>query len=186
MIRSLCLFCGSRSGNNPLHETATRELGEKLAARGIALVYGGGHVGLMGIAADAALAKGGRVVGVIPQGLVDAEAAHQGLSVLHVTKTMHERKAMMADLSDAFVALPGGFGTLDELCEIITWAQLKIHSKPIFLMNVDGYFDAFHEFLRRSVSEGFIGPDCMRLFSIIRSPEELLFQLSLPQGGEEA
>ncbi|MBX3041744.1 MAG: TIGR00730 family Rossman fold protein [Bdellovibrionaceae bacterium] len=177
MIRSLCLFCGSRPGTNPNHGAAARELGEKLAEQGITLVYGGGHVGLMGMAADAALSKGGQVVGVIPQGLVDAEAAHQGLTTLHVTKTMHERKAMMENLSDAFVAMPGGFGTLDELCEIITWAQLKIHSKPIFLMNVNGYFDAFHEFLQHSVRDGFIGRDCMRLFSIIQSPDELLQRL---------
>lgn len=178
MIQSLCVFCGSRMGKNVRYQEITRQLGVLLAEQRVRLVYGGGHVGLMGVAADAVLSHGGEVVGVIPQGLVDAEAAHQGLTTLHVTRSMHERKAMMADLSDAFLALPGGFGTLDELCEIITWAQLRIHSKPIFLLNVDGYFDAFILFLRRGVAEGFITEDCLKLFSIISEPSDIFNLLS--------
>lgn len=180
MIRSVCLFCGSRPGQNPRYVEAAREFGEGLAQKGMRLIYGGGHVGLMGVAADSCLAAGGEVVGVIPQGLVDAEAAHQGLSSLHVTKSMHERKAMMADFADAFVALPGGFGTLDELCEIITWAQLGIHQKPIVLMNLEGYFDPFLDFVQRSVGEGFIQTDHLQLFHQVRNPRELFdFILSL-------
>lgn len=172
MIRAVCLFCGSRQGKNPKFKIAAQALGQGLASRGMRLVYGGGHVGLMGVAADAALAEGGEVIGIMPQGLVDAEVAHGGLTVLHVTKTMHERKALMEQLSDAFVALPGGFGTLDELCEIITWAQLRLHSKPVFLLNEAGYFDAFLQFLRHSVDEGFITENCMRLFRPVSSVTE--------------
>src|ERR1700722_1683059 len=138
-IRSICVFCGSSSGARPEFAASARLLGELLAARGIELVYGAGDVGLMGILADAALTAGGRVVGVIPQALMERELAHHGLSELHVVRTMHERKAMMADRAEAFVALPGGFGTADELFEILTWAQLGIHARPVALLNVAGF-----------------------------------------------
>jgi uncharacterized protein (TIGR00730 family) len=155
-IQAVCVFCGSSSGCRAEYAEAARRLGEALAASGLGLVTGAGHVGLMGVLADAALAAGGRVVGVIPQALVERELAHRGLSELHVVETMHQRKALMADLSDAFIALPGGYGTLDELFEILTWAQLGIHAKPVGLLNVAGYFDPLLAWIDRAVREGFL------------------------------
>src|SRR5262245_35096975 len=130
-MRRVCVFCGSSPGNRPDFAQTAQQLGQLLAQRGLGLVFGGGHIGLMGVLADAVLAGGGEAVGVIPQALVDKELAHSRLTDMHVVSTMHQRKALMADLSDAFIALPGGYGTLDELFEILTWAQLGIHSKPI-------------------------------------------------------
>ena len=155
-MRRLCVFCGSSTGNRPEYRDAARRLGELLSGRGIGLVFGAGHVGLMGVLADAVLAVGGRAVGVIPQALVDRELAHRGLSELHIVRTMHQRKALMADLSDAFVALPGGYGTGDELFEILTWAQLGIHAKPIGLLNVAGYFDPMLAWLEHMTREDFL------------------------------
>src|SRR5215203_4494525 len=129
-LRKICVFCGSSSGSRPIYRETAQRLGSLLAESGIGLVYGGAHRGLMGILADAALAAGGEVIGVIPQSLVDLEIAHTGLTELHVVRSMHERKQRMADLSDAFIAMPGGFGTLEEFCEVLTWNQLGIHSKP--------------------------------------------------------
>src|SRR5215203_2847364 len=129
-LRKICVFCGSSSGSRPIYQETTRRLGSLLAESGIGLVYGGAHRGLMGILADSTLAAGGEVTGVIPQSLVDLEIAHTGLTELHVVRSMHERKQRMADLSDAFIAMPGGFGTLEEFCEVLTWNQLGIHSKP--------------------------------------------------------
>ncbi|HEV3083366.1 MAG TPA: TIGR00730 family Rossman fold protein, partial [Gemmataceae bacterium] len=140
-MTTVCVFCGSRSGGQPLYAAAARQLGISLVARGMDLVYGGGHVGLMGILADAVLRGGGEVVGVIPQALVERELAQEGLTRLEVVDTMHQRKAAMADLADAFAALPGGYGTADELFEILTWAQLGMHAKPIGLLNISGFFD---------------------------------------------
>ncbi len=154
----VCVFCGSSFGKNPLYKTAARTLGAALARKGLGLVYGGASVGLMGIVADAALAEGGEVIGVIPEALSDLELSHKGLSELHLTSSMHERKAMMADLSDAFIALPGGIGTLEETFEILTWSQLGIHSKPVGLMNVENYFDGLQQFLDHTVTEGFVKP----------------------------
>src|SRR5262245_19885940 len=139
-MKRVCVFCGSKSGDRPEYAEAGRRLGSLLARRGLGLVFGGGHVGIMGVLADVVLAGGGEVDGVIPQSLVDRELAHDRVTRLHVLETMHQRKALMADLSDAFVALPGGYGTLDELFEILTWAQLGIHAKPIGLLNVGGFF----------------------------------------------
>jgi len=139
-LRRLCVFCGSASGVRPEYEAAARELGTVLAGRGVGVVYGGASVGLMGVVADSALAAGGEVIGIIPQALVDREVAHAGLSELHVVGSMHERKALMAELSDAFVALPGGMGTLEELFEVFTWRQLGLHAKPIALLDVAGYW----------------------------------------------
>jgi uncharacterized protein (TIGR00730 family) len=155
-LRNLCVFCGSSSGNRPIYLEAARDLGAALARRGVGLVYGGAHCGLMGALADAALAGGGRVVGVIPRALVALERAHGGLTELVVTPDMHTRKARMAELSDGFLALPGGFGTLDELCEMVTWAQLGLHRKPIGLLDVDGYWDGLLALLARGVHDGFI------------------------------
>ena len=146
-LRRICVFCGSQPGNHPDYVAAARQLGELLAARGIGLVFGGGHVGMMGAVADATLAAGGEAIGVIPDGLMRRELAYEGLSQLVVTQTMHQRKQRMADLSDGFIALPGGFGTFEEFCEIVTWGMLGIHSKPIGLLNTEGYFDPLLDFL---------------------------------------
>jgi hypothetical protein len=154
----LCVFCGSSAGRHPAYADAARALATELAHRQIEIVYGGGNVGLMGVLADAALAAGGRVIGVIPHGLVSRELAHQGLSDLHVVASMHERKALMAELADGFVALPGGFGTLEEFCEVVTWTQLGIHRKACGLLNVDGYYDGLLAFLAHSLREEFLRP----------------------------
>jgi uncharacterized protein (TIGR00730 family) len=153
---SLCVFCASSIGANPIYAESARRFGEALAARGIALVFGGGCVGLMGVIADAAIGAGGRVIGVIPRALVEREIAHRGLTTLHVVETMHERKQRMADLADAFVMLPGGFGTWDEFCEVVTWAQLGIHRKPLGVLNVGGYYDPMLAMADRAVAEGFV------------------------------
>jgi uncharacterized protein (TIGR00730 family) len=173
-MRRLCVFCGSKVGHNPVYAESARRLGAALAGRGVGLVYGAGHVGLMGVLADAALAAGGEVIGVIPRGLVDRELAHRQLTTLHVVNTMHQRKALMADLSDAFVALPGGYGTLDELFEILTWAQLGLHAKPVGMWNVGGFFDPLLEWVEQAVREGFISPQYHGLLRVVGSVEELL------------
>lgn len=156
--RSVCVFCGSSNGRLPAYREAAHALGRALASSGITAVYGGATVGLMGAMADAALASGGTVIGVIPDSLMDREIAHRGLTELHVVHTMHERKARMAEEAAAFLALPGGFGTLDEFCEILTWAQLGIHGKPCVLLNLAGYYDALLSFFDHAVQEGFL-PD---------------------------
>ena len=158
MIRSICVFCGSSSGVSAAYEAAARAFALTLAQRGIRLVYGGASVGLMGTIADTALEAGGEVIGVMPRALVDREIAHRGLSALHVVDTMHERKAMMADLSDAFVALPGGLGTLEELFEVWTWGMLGLHAKPYGLLDVDGYYTPLIRFLDHARDEGFVRP----------------------------
>lgn len=155
-MKRICVFCGSKKGNNPAFVEAAREFGKLLAANGIELVYGGGDVGLMGVIADEMLAAGGSVIGVIPHGLVVREVAHKGLTQQIVVNSMHERKAKMAELADAFVALPGGMGTFDELCEILTWGQLGIHSKPCGILNVSGYFAPLLAMFNHSVAEGFL------------------------------
>lgn len=157
-LRAVAVFCGSLPGHDPVFREAATSLGELLAHRGIALVYGGGRVGLMGAVADGALGAGGRVVGVIPRSLVDRELAHPRLTDLRVTTSMHERKATMADLADAFVALPGGAGTLDELFEAWTWTMLGIHAKPCALLDVAGFYDPMRAHVERMVSSGFVDP----------------------------
>ena len=173
-MKNVCVFCGSRTGRNEIFAHSAADLARKLAQRDIGIVYGGGHVGLMGVVADAALAAGGRVIGVIPQALADREVAHHGLTELHVVTSMHERKALMADLSDAFVALPGGYGTLDELCEIITWAQLGIHDRPIGLLNVDGYYDQLLALFDGAVAHDFVSPQNRTLVRDATTTDELL------------
>ena len=178
-MRRICVFCGSNSGNSPAYALAAAELGGVLAAHEIALVYGGSNVGLMGTVADAVLAAGGQVIGVIPRSLVDREVAHRGLADLRVVETMHERKALMADLADGFIAMPGGFGTFDELCEILTWAQLGIHSKPVGLLNTLGYWDPFLLFLDHAVDAGFLRSAHRRLLEVNEGPSELVDRLVL-------
>jgi uncharacterized protein (TIGR00730 family) len=173
-MKRVCVFCGSSTGFPPVYTAKARELGKELCRRGWGLVYGAGHIGLMGVLADSVLAEGGQVIGVIPQALVDRELAHAGLSELRIVATMHERKALMADLSDAFVALPGGFGTADEFFEILTWAQLKIHQKPIGLLNVAGFFDPLLAWVDRAIGEGFIKPIYRQLIRLGQTPGELL------------
>ena len=155
-MRSVCVFCGASSGHDPAYALAARRFGEVLAQRGIELVWGAGNVGLMGVLADAVLSHGGRAVGVIPDFMVERELAHTAASEILIVDSMHARKAAMAERADAYVALPGGFGTLDELFEILTWAQLHIHSKPIGLLNVQGFFDPLLAMVRHMSREGFI------------------------------
>jgi uncharacterized protein (TIGR00730 family) len=173
-MRRLCVFCGSKCGDQPAFAEATRRLGAALVRRGLGLVYGAGHIGLMGVLADAVLEAGGEVVGVIPQALVDKELAHSGLTEMHIVTTMHERKARMADLSDAFAALPGAFGTADELFEILTWAQLGLHAKPIGLLDVDGFFEPLLAWLDHAVRAGFLRARHRQLLLKADEPERLL------------
>jgi uncharacterized protein (TIGR00730 family) len=174
MMRRVCVFCGSSNGAHPGYLEAARVLGATLAGRGIGLVYGGARVGLMGAIADAVLEHGGEGVGVIPEALVAREVAHTGLTQLHVVKSMHERKARMSELSDAFIALPGGFGTLEEFAEILTWAQLGLHHKPFGLLNVQGYYTPLLTFFDHAVHEGFVPPVHRALVLAEEDPGRLL------------
>lgn len=176
-IQRICVFCGSSLGKNPLYAETARELGRLLAARKIELVYGGGSTGLMGTIADATLDAGGKVIGVIPRPLATKELAHARLTEQHVVETMHERKGLMAKLADAFIAMPGGFGTFEEFCEVLTWAQLGLHVKPCALLNVEGYFDPLLALFNHSVEEGFVNPTHRELIVTARDPEALLEQL---------
>jgi uncharacterized protein (TIGR00730 family) len=173
-MNSVCIFCGSSSGANPAYAAAARELGRELAARKLALVYGGGRVGLMGEVASAALAAGGAVVGVIPHSLALREVAQEDCTELIVVNTMHERKALMADRADAFAALPGGYGTCDELFEIITWAQLGIHRKPVALLNVGGFFTPLLMWLDQVVAQGLLKPKHRDLLLVADTVPQLL------------
>lgn len=172
-IRSLGVYCGSRHGDGPF-EASAAQLGRLAAREGLTIVYGGGSVGLMGVLADAALQAGGRVVGVIPKTLFEREVGHRGLSETHIVDTMHERKAIMSDLSDAFIALPGAVGTLDELFETWTWAQLGVHEKPFGLLNVAGYYDALLEFLRGVVAHDFMKPIYLEMLQVDTDVSSLL------------
>ncbi|MBP6305509.1 MAG: TIGR00730 family Rossman fold protein [Giesbergeria sp.] len=174
---SICVYCGSRSGENPLFAEIARAVGDWIGTHGGQLVYGGGRSGLMGIVADATQAAGGRVVGVIPQTLVDKEHARTACDELHIVQTMHERKAMMAERSDAFLALPGGIGTFEELFEVWTWRQLGYHDKPIGLINVANYYDALLKFLRSSVASGLMNQWQMGLLDTDSQPHRLLPRL---------
>lgn len=166
-MKRVCLFCGSNVGARAVYAQAAGDLGRALAAHRITLVYGGGSVGLMKIAAEAALAAGGEVIGVITEQLMVREVGHPGLTALEVVPTMHQRKARMAKLADAFVALPGGFGTFDEFCEMATWDQLGIHVKPLVLVNVDGYFDGFLAQIDRGVADGFLKPEHRTMLAVV-------------------
>jgi uncharacterized protein (TIGR00730 family) len=176
-VRSVCVFCGSRPGARPEYLEAARSLGTQLARRGLTLVYGGANIGLMGAVADAVLAEGGRVVGVLPAVLKDKEIAHAGLTELHLVDSMHTRKAMMAERADAFIAMPGGVGTFEELFEITTWAQLGLHQKPVGLLNVADFYAPLLALMRRAVDEGFVPEARAQPFVSDPSPTALLERL---------
>ncbi len=176
-MRRVCVFAGSQGGRDPAYRAAARELGEALAGRGIGLVYGAGRNGLMGALADAVLGAGGEVIGVIPESLMDVEPPHEGLTELRIVKSMHARKALMAKLAGGFIALPGGLGTIEETMEMITWAQLGYHGKPVGLLNVGGYFEGLIAFLRHASGEGFVTPANLGLFRAHPEPGELLAQM---------
>ena len=178
-MKTVCVFCGSRAGAEPGYTAAARELGATFAAHDVTLVYGGGRVGLMGVLADACLQAGGRAVGVIPRELLQREAGHMGLTQLHVVGSMHERKALMVDLADGFLALPGGMGTLDELFEAITWAQLGIHTKPIALINVRGYFDPLLTMIERATVAGFVTATTLAALRVSPTATQALRTLGL-------
>ena len=177
-MKRVCVFCGSSKGARPVYAEAAEQLGTLLAKRGLDLVYGGGCVGLMGMVADAAVKAGGHVIGVIPQALVIKEVVHEGLPDLRVVKSMHERKALMADLSDAFIALPGGFGTYEEFCEILTWAQLGLHRKPFGLLNVASFYDPLLALFDHAVAEQFVKPIHRELVLVDTDSESLLHRLA--------
>ncbi len=184
-IRSLCVYCGSSTGHDPEHASAARALGTRMADRGIALVYGGGHIGLMGIIADAVLASGGAVTGVIPAALMATEVGHGQLTKLHVVKDMHERKALMADKADGFIAMPGGIGTLEELFEVMTWLQLGYHAKPVGVLNVNGFYDGLLGFLDRQRDEGYLRDEHRMLLIEDSNPDALLDRIGsfeMPEG----
>lgn len=176
-MRRICVFCGSQVGRQPAYAAAAVSLGTLLAQRGIGLVYGGGKVGLMGVVADAALAAGGEVIGVIPERLMNRELGHGGVTDLRVVDSMHQRKAMMSDLSDAFIALPGGYGTFEEFFEVVTWMQLGIHAKPCGLLNVGGYYDNLLALLDHAAAESFIRPHHRAMVLVDDDPALLLRQL---------
>jgi len=177
-FQRICVFCGSNSGNNPAYRAAAIELGRLLAGHDIEIVYGAGNVGLMGILADAALAAGGKVIGVIPESLMAKEVGHLGLTELRIVKSMHERKALMSDVSDAFIAMPGGFGTFEEFCEVVTWSQLGIQSKPCGLLNVEGYYNPLLELFDQAVREGFLRAENRKLVLQDRDPTKLLEKMA--------
>ena len=173
-VKRVCVFCGSNPGVRPEYVAAAQSLGQEFANHGIETVYGGGRRGLMGAVADGALQSGGRVLGIMPQALVDMEIAHQGLTKMHIVGSMHERKALMNSLSDAFVILPGGWGTMDELCEALTWSQLQIHHKPIVVWNVAGYYDSFLAFANHTMQEGLLKPKDRDRLLVAKSLNEVM------------
>jgi uncharacterized protein (TIGR00730 family) len=177
-LKSIGVFCGSRAGGRPEYQEAAEGLGRLLAERGLRLVYGGGSTGLMGALANAALAGGGHVLGVIPEALATKEVAHFGVTELRVVGSMHARKAMMAEEADAFIALPGGFGTFEELFEIVTWAQLGIHAKPIGLLNVSGFFDGLLQLVEQAITEGFVAASQRDLLVAAETPAALVDRLA--------
>jgi uncharacterized protein (TIGR00730 family) len=180
-LKTLCVFCGSSAGARPVYADAAREMGEALVARDITLVFGGGRVGLMGEIARTVLAGGGRVVGVIPRALMRKEIAYEDLTELHVVESMHERKAMMAERSDGFIAMPGGYGTFEEFCEVLTWSQLGFHHKPVALLNVAGYYDGLLALFDHAVAEAFVRPLHRTLVIAERDPFALLDRLAAYQ-----
>jgi uncharacterized protein (TIGR00730 family) len=176
-IKRVCVFCGSSPGARPAYAAAAAALARCLVARGLTVVYGGGNVGLMGILADAARAVGGEVIGVIPQSLVAKELAHMELSDLRIVGSMHERKALMADLADAFIAMPGGYGTFEEFCEILTWTQLGLQRKPCGILNIEGYYDRLLQMFDHAVVEEFVRPEHREMFIADTDPETLVARL---------
>lgn len=192
-IQRLCVFCGSSSGNRPIYAEAAAQLGRDLAKSKIALIFGGGRVGLMGILADSVLSAGGQAIGVMPRALVEKEIAHTSLTELHVVESMHQRKALMADLADAFLLLPGGFGSWEEFCEVLTWLQLGIHRKPCAILNVAGYYNGLLLLADHAIAEGFLRPAHQKMVIVADHPRAALSHLasaSIPSEvkwvGEEA
>jgi hypothetical protein len=179
MIRRLCVFCGAQTGHDPEYAEVAREVARAIVTAGYGVVYGGGRIGLMGVLADAALEAGGDVIGVIPESLAVSEVAHSGLTTLHVVSSMHERKALMAELSGGFIALPGGFGTMDEFCEILTWRQLGLHDKPIGLLNALGYYDRLLELFDEMKNQGFVAERTRALFVEATTPGHLLERMGV-------
>ena len=186
VLTRICVFCGSSAGAKPEYTLAAQRLAHEMTRRGIGLVFGGGNVGLMGIVADAVLLAGGHAIGVIPHALVARELAHRSLPDLRIVNSMHERKAMMARLADAFIAMPGGFGTLEEFCEVVTWTQLGVHRKACGLLNVGGFYDPLITLFDRAVAEGFIKAANRRIVVGNADPEELLDDLAKPPLPPEA
>jgi uncharacterized protein (TIGR00730 family) len=180
LVKSLCVYCGSARGRSPRYIAAAKELGEAMAARGIRLVYGGARIGMMGEVADAVMKNGGQVTGVIPEHLQTTEVGHSGITELKVVESMHVRKKLMFDLSDGFAVLPGGYGTLDELFEIITWRMLKLHDKPIVVLNIDGYWDRFQALIDHLVDEGYARADSRQYFSVVSSVGRMFDLLDQP------
>ena len=177
-MKRICVYCGSSPGRLPAYRKAARDLGRQMAARGLGLVYGGASVGVMGAVADAVLESGGSAIGVIPHALATKEVAHHGLDQLLVVDSMHERKAKMAELSDGFVALPGGWGTIEEIFEMLTWAQLGLHEKPCGLLNVSGYYDDLYRFLEQAVQQRFVKEEFRPMIMMDNSPDGLLDRFS--------
>jgi uncharacterized protein (TIGR00730 family) len=177
-MRRVCVYAGSNFGTDPAYADGARALAVAFAERGIGLVYGGGNVGLMGVLADTAMAAGGEVIGVMPRALIEREIGHRGITELRMVESMHERKALMADLSDAFVAVPGGIGTLEELIEVYTWTQLGFHRKACGVLNVNGYYDALAAFLDHAVTEGFLSSEHRGVLTVASDPAELLDRLA--------
>ena len=177
-MKRVCVFCGSNTGNRESYSAAACRMGEVIAHSTLELVYGAGQVGLMGALADTVLKHGGQVIGVIPEALVARELAHRGVSDLRIVRSMHERKALMAELADGFIALPGGFGTFEEFCEILTWAQLGLHAKPCGILNVDGYYDALLDLFDRGVAEGFIPAQHRNWVLLDTDPQRLLDRMT--------
>lgn len=173
-IKSVCIYCGSSAGASPAYAEAARRLGRELGEQGMRLVYGGGRIGLMGVVADAALAAGGQVIGVIPDNLQLRERGHHGVTELRVVGSMHERKNVMFELSDAFIILPGGYGTLDEAFEMLTWRQLRLHDKPVLFANIDGYWDPLKGLIDHFIREGFAQETSRRLFIFVDKAEDIL------------
>lgn len=181
-MKRICIFCGSSPGVRPAYAEAATELARLLVKLGLGIVYGGGNVGLMGVLADAAMAAGGEVIGVIPWALFAKEAGHTGVTDLRVVGSMHERKALMAELSDGFIAMPGGWGTFDEFCEILTWAQLGLHNKPCGLLNTEDYYDTLIAMFDHSVAEGFLKPEYRSLMIAAKEPGELVAKMQAYRG----
>jgi uncharacterized protein (TIGR00730 family) len=177
-MKSVAVYCGSSSGTNELYQQQAQEMGRVLAERGLTLVYGGGRVGLMGAVADSVLRHGGRAIGIIPDFLMEREVEHRGLTELHVVKSMHERKLLMADLAEGFVAMPGGYGTLEELFEVLTWGQLGLHQKPVALLNVQGFYDHLLQALNHMVAEGLLRPENRQQLLHHPAPAALLDQMA--------
>jgi uncharacterized protein (TIGR00730 family) len=183
-MKRICIFCGSNHGVRPAYAAAAAALARHLVKLGMGIVYGGGNVGLMGVVADAELAGGGEVIGVIPQSLFAKEVGHAGVTDLRIVGSMHERKALMADLADGFIAMPGGWGTFDEFCEILTWAQLGLHRKPCGILNVEGYYDALLAMFDHAVAEGFLKPAYRPMVITSTDPEELVAMMQSYRGPE--